>query len=127
MNVQQTLAADPKTRVAISDRPYLAGGKQFNGAGGIPGGGGCGAPSDKAKLAPFFVQTLGKEDMRRPPMQLGLGIWTAKTHRYYPVSVIRDTASMEGAPWCTLIRRRITRRRFSLTPRPPNWKAEKSA
>ena len=55
MNVQLALAADPKTRASISHRPYFAGGKQFSGADG---------PSDKAQLAPFFVQTLGKEDMR---------------------------------------------------------------
>lgn len=74
MNVQQALAADSKTRVAISDRPYVAGGKQFNGGGRIPGGGGGGATSDNSQLAPFFVQTLGTEDTRRPRMELGLGI-----------------------------------------------------
>jgi hypothetical protein len=90
MNVQQALASDAQTRVAISDRPYTAGGKQFGGGAGIPGGGGRGAPSENAQLAGFFTQTLGKEDTRRPRMELGLGIWTAKTHRYYPVSVIRE-------------------------------------
>jgi hypothetical protein len=39
---------------------------------------------------PLFSQTLGKEDTRRPRMELDLGIWTSKTHRYYPVSVIRE-------------------------------------
>jgi hypothetical protein len=90
MNVQQALAGDPKTRVAISDRPYTAGGKQFGRGGGIPGGGGRGTPSENAQLSSMFSQTLGKEDTRRPRMELGLGIWTAKTHRYYPVSMIRD-------------------------------------
>jgi hypothetical protein len=90
MNVQQALAADPKTHVAISDRPYTAGGKQFGRGGGIPGGGGHGAPSANAQLLGFFEQTLGKEDTRRPRMELGLGIWTAKTHRYHPVSSIRE-------------------------------------
>jgi hypothetical protein len=90
MNVQQALAADAKTSVAISDRPYTAGGKQFGVRAGIPGGGGRGAPSENAQLMAMFSQTLGKEDTRRPRMELGLGIWTSKTHRYYPVSVIRD-------------------------------------
>jgi hypothetical protein len=90
MNVQQALASDSKTRVAISDRPYTAGGKQFGRRGGIQGGGGRGAPSENAQMMEMFSQTLGKEDTRRPRMELGLGIWTAKTHRYYPVSVIRD-------------------------------------
>src|SRR5579863_7583042 len=85
MNVQQALAGDPKTRVAISDRPYTAGGKQFGRSAGIPGGGGRGAPAENAQLSSMFSQTLGTEDTRRPRMELGLGIWTAKTHRYYPV------------------------------------------
>jgi hypothetical protein len=90
MNVQQALASDPQTRVAISGRPYSAGGKQFGSGAGIPGGGGRGAPAENAQMMDMFLQTLGKEDTRRPRMELGLGIWTTKTHRYYPVSVIRD-------------------------------------
>lgn len=90
MNVQQALGADPQTRIAISDRPYTAGGKQFGGGRGVPGGRGRGAPSENAQLMPMFSQTLGKEDTRRPRMELGLGIWTSNTHRYYPVAVIRD-------------------------------------
>jgi Protein of unknown function (DUF3179) len=91
MNVQQALAGDPQTRVAISDQPYVAGGKQFGGRGGIPGGGGGGAagPAQDAKLMDMFAQTLGKEDTRRPRMELGLGIWTSKTRRYYAVAEIR--------------------------------------
>jgi hypothetical protein len=90
MNVQQALAGDPQTRVAISDRPYTAGGKQFGRGRGIPGGAGRGAPSENAQLSSMFSQTLGTEDTRRPRMELGLGIWTSKTRRYYPVSVIRE-------------------------------------
>jgi hypothetical protein len=90
MNVQQALTVDPKTRVAISDRPYTAGGKQFGARAGIPGGGGSGAPSESAQLMDMFSKTLGTEDTRRHRMELGLGIWTTKTHRYYPVSVIRE-------------------------------------
>jgi hypothetical protein len=90
VNVQQALAGDLQTRVAISDRPYTAGGKQFGRGGGIPGVGGRGAPSENAQLSAVFSQTLGTEDTRRPRMELGLGIWTSKTRRYYPVAAIRD-------------------------------------
>ena len=90
VNVQQALAVDPNTRIAVSDRPYTAGGKQFGGRAGIPGGGGRGAPAENAQLMDMFVQTLGTEDTRRPRMELGLGIWTSKTRRYYPVSAIRE-------------------------------------
>jgi len=91
MNVRQTLASDPQTRVAISDRPYVAGGRQFGGGGAITGGGSRNnGPAENAQMMDFFVKTLGKEDTRRPRMELGLGIWTAKTRRYYPVSTIRD-------------------------------------
>jgi len=89
MNVQQALTANPKTRVAISDRPYTAGGKQFGTRAGLPGGA-RGAPSENAQLSSMFSQTLGAEDTRRPRMELGLGIWTSKTHRYYPVAAIRE-------------------------------------
>ena len=37
-----------------------------------------------------FRGTLGKEDQRRPRMELGLGVWTATTGRYYPVARIRE-------------------------------------
>jgi hypothetical protein len=90
INVQQALAADPQTRVAISDRPYTASGKQFGARAGIPSGGGRGAPSENAQLTSMFSKTLGTEDTRRPRMELGLGIWTPKTRRYYPVAMIRD-------------------------------------
>ena len=38
----------------------------------------------------MFIQTLGKEDTRRPRMDMGLGVWTSATHRYYPMAVIRE-------------------------------------
>jgi len=94
VNVQQALVSDTQTRVAISNRPYFSGGRQLGGEpggrAGIPGGGGRGAPAESAQLMDMFVQTLGKEDTRRPRMELGLGIWTSRTRRYYPVSAIRE-------------------------------------
>jgi len=37
-----------------------------------------------------FAGTLAKEDQRRPRMELGLGLWSATTHRYYPMARIRE-------------------------------------
>jgi len=89
MNVKQALEQDPKTEIAISDRAYFAGGKQFGTASGIgPGGGGRGGgqgrggPNPDAVMNDRFVGTLGKEDQRRPRMELGLGVWTGTTLRY---------------------------------------------
>jgi uncharacterized protein DUF3179 len=91
MNVKQALEQDPKTEIAISDRVYFAGGKQF-GTGAPFGGGGQGraGPNPDAVMTDRFRGTLGKEDQRRPRMELGLGVWTATTRRYYPVARIRE-------------------------------------
>jgi hypothetical protein len=87
MNVKQALAADSKMEIAISDRTYFAGGKQFGSAPGLDPS--RWAPvNPNAQLGANFVQTLGKEDARRPRMDLGLGIWTSATRRYYPMELI---------------------------------------
>jgi len=80
MNVSEALELDPQMQVAISDRPYV---------GGRAGTPGQGSLSDDAQLMSFFVETLGDEDNRRPRMDMGLGIWTGGTSRYYPVEDIR--------------------------------------
>jgi hypothetical protein len=97
MNVKEALEQDPKTEIAISDRVYFAGGRQFGTASGIgPGGGGRGSgqtgagPNPDAVMADRFRGTLGKEDQRRPRMELGLGVWSATTRRYYPMARIRE-------------------------------------
>lgn len=93
MNVKQALAIDPKMQVAISDRIYFAGGRQFGSAGspvaGLANRRGN-EPNPNAQMSALFVRTLGKEDERRPRMELGLGVWTSATHRYYPMARIRD-------------------------------------
>jgi hypothetical protein len=38
----------------------------------------------------MFVATLGQEDTRRPRMDMGLGVWTNTTRRYYPMDRIRE-------------------------------------
>lgn len=77
MTVGQALAMDPGMQIAISDRPY--GGKaQF------------GQNTGESKLMDMFEETLGVEDNRRPRMEMGLGIWTDKSRRFYPVNILRD-------------------------------------
>jgi len=96
---------DLKTEIAISDRVYFAGGKQFGTAGGIGsgrgGGGGQrrGLPNPDAIMNDRFRGTLGKEDHRRPRMELGLGVWTATTRRYYPVARIREHGGRSSIDW----------------------------
>lgn len=101
MTAKQALNMDSAMQVAISDRPYVAGGRQFGaasaGRGTGPdratgtGRGGRSVPGDPgAALDGRFAGTLGKEDTRRPRMDMGLGIWTASTHRYYPMERIRE-------------------------------------
>jgi Protein of unknown function (DUF3179) len=91
MNVKQALAMDPKIQIAISDRIYFAGGHQFGTAGGPPNGGTRqNGPNPNAEMGGRFVPTLGKEDPRRPRMELGLGVWTNGARRYYPMERIRE-------------------------------------
>ena len=79
MTVEESLEYDASMQVAISDRP-------FTGRSGVPG---QGTLSDDARLMPMFIETLGEEDTRRPRMDMGLGIWTPETRRYYPMEAIR--------------------------------------
>jgi hypothetical protein len=101
MTVEQALEVDPATRVAISNQAYFAGGRRFGSAartprvgGGLRGNGGsrgrgAPAPGANAIMADRFAATLGVEDPRRPRMDIGLGIWTDTTARYYPMEEIR--------------------------------------
>ena len=76
----------------------MRGGHQFGTATGFgpgrgPDGGpgrGLGPDNPNAQLSDMFVATLGKEDQRRPRMDMGLGVWTGATHRYYPMERIRE-------------------------------------
>jgi hypothetical protein len=98
MNVKQALELDPNTEIAISDRVYFAGGRQFGtasragpgGGGGRGSGQGRGGPNPDAVMNERFRGTLGKEDQRRPRMELGLGLWSTTTRRYYPLARIRE-------------------------------------
>lgn len=87
MTVEEALEFDPAAQVAISDRPYA-------GAGGRSGTPGQGTLSDNAQLMDMFIETLGEEDTRRPRMDMGLGIWTDETRRYYPMETIRERGAI---------------------------------
>lgn len=81
MNVTQALEADPDMLLAVSDRPYVLDRE----------GAARWSPEDEdAELFDFFVATLGEEDDRRPQMDIGLGVWTADTQRYYPMELLRE-------------------------------------
>jgi hypothetical protein len=93
MNVKQALAMDSKIQIAISDRIYFAGDRRFGSAGSPVAGRQDrrgNQPDPNAEMGVRFVPTLGKEDPRRPRMELGLGVWTDATHRYYPMERIRE-------------------------------------
>lgn len=116
-NVSQALSAHPAVRVAISDRFYFAAGKVHGRTQGFAIGSpadaeafarmyrekvaGPGAPQSTntapnpdATLSAIFEATLGQEDGRRPRMDLGLGVWTAATRRYYPLDLIRRSGAL---------------------------------
>ncbi len=81
MSVRQALEMDPGMQLAMSERPYNSGSNR-PAAGYSPG-------DTSATLMPIFIETLGEEDNRRPRMDLGLGVWTVNTKRYYSVEVLR--------------------------------------
>lgn len=114
IDVKQALTMDPDVRVAISDRTYVVNGRQVGTAGpgrgpAPPAGAGRGAAAARgagpgrgqggrglnpnAVLSEMFVATLGQEDTRRPRMDMGLGVWTTATRRYYPMERIRARAN----------------------------------
>lgn len=97
--VKHALEEDPATEIAISDRIYFAGGRQFGtsaaaearrGRGQGAGNQGPTGPNPNAVMNDRFASTLGKEDQRRPRMELGLGIWSPTVRRYYPMARIRE-------------------------------------
>lgn len=78
MNADQAVELDNDIRVAISGRPYSVEGRRSR------------YINPDAKLMPMFVQTLGVDDGRRPRMDMGLGVWSESTHRYYPIETLRS-------------------------------------
>ena len=113
MSVEQALVREPMTSVAISDSPYFVNGQPFGsdgprvggrgrGAGGRAGGRGRGGrgggrrrlENPNASLNAGFIETLGTEDARLERMEMGLGVVTEDTVRFYPTSVIRERGAL---------------------------------
>ncbi len=94
----QALAGDPETQVAISNRPYFAGGRRRGPAGGRGAGQGVGGRYEpgnpNARLSPAFVDTLGTEDLRLPRMTMGLGIVTDATVRFYSMESVEERGAV---------------------------------
>jgi hypothetical protein len=80
MNVTEALEYDPDMQVAISERPFAGMGRNYL--------------AENSQLSAMFIATLGEEDTRRPRMDMGLGIFTAETRRYYPMEDIREAGAI---------------------------------
>ncbi len=77
MTVKEALAAHPDIRVAISDRPVRGRrSRWWPLARRVPG------------LSRLFRSTMAGEDTRRPEMDVGLGVWTDRVQRYYPLETL---------------------------------------
>ncbi len=76
MQAAQAALAYPDLPVSISERPI---GVRDPGVAGY----------SRAALPDGFEDTIAAEDTRRPMMDVGLGIWTDATHRYYPMERVR--------------------------------------
>jgi hypothetical protein len=74
MNVEQGLSTYPDLRVAISDRPITGRPRRWSPwLERIP------------VLGARFRNTMAPEDTRRPTLDVGLGVWTERVQRYYPM------------------------------------------
>ncbi len=101
VSVDQALVMNPATHIAISNRPYAVNGRHVGppgpiGASGQVGPPGTGAepPAANRALSSGFIGTLATEDSRLTRMELGLGLVTEKTVRYYPMSVLRQRGAL---------------------------------
>ena len=92
MSVEQALVFDADMRVAISNRPYLAGGREF-GTFSI-GPERLGPQNANERMQAMFIETLGTEDARLPRMAMGLGIVTPGTTRFYPMDLIEESGAL---------------------------------
>ncbi|MFQ5680018.1 MAG: DUF3179 domain-containing (seleno)protein, partial [Gemmatimonadota bacterium] len=82
-NVEEALAADPDLRVAISDRPM----REERGSLASRLG-------RMRMLPPPFRRTMAGEDTRRPTLDVGIGVWTEETARYYPLETVRAAGNL---------------------------------
>ena len=99
MSVEQAFIREPNISVAISDSLYFVNGQAFgrdtSTAGRGTGGGGPPRLGDpNASLNVRFIETLGTEDTRLERMEMGLGVVTGQTVRFYPMNVIRERGAL---------------------------------
>ena len=96
-SVEQALQRDPDLPVAISERPYFVDGQAFGASGPIAEGGrGMGGRRLDADntLGGAFANSLGTEDTRLERMEMGLGIVTNETVRFYTLEAIRQSGAL---------------------------------
>ena len=95
MTVKQLIAAAPDARIAISDRIYYVDGRRHGTVEGLSLlGRKHSRPVPGGALSNVFLATLGQEDSRRPRMELGLGVWTGTTSRFYPFDLVRQNRNV---------------------------------
>jgi len=92
MTVEQGLVYGPEMQLAVSDRPYLAGGREFGTF--SPGPERLGPQNKGERMQGMFIETLGTEDARLPRMSMGLGIVTVDTLRFYPMDQIEEYGAL---------------------------------
>lgn len=79
--VAGALARHPEIRVAVSKQTLVQRSMAYVME--------RGRRSKRGVLPPGFKRTMGVEDTRRRRMDLGLGVWSGRTHRYYPLERLR--------------------------------------
>ena len=97
LSVEQALLRDPSMPIAISNSPYFVNSQAFGATGPLAAGGrGMGGRrlNDDSQLSAAFAGSLGAEDDRLGRMELGLGIVTNDTVRFYTLDAIRNTGSL---------------------------------
>ncbi len=85
MDVRQALAIHPDAQVAISRQSF----RQRVMARITEQG----RKSKSGLMPPYFKKTMSKKDTRRRRMEIGLGVWTDATHRFYPLETLRAHGS----------------------------------
>ena len=78
--VEQILAEDPETLVALSDRSLRSDDElKYDGL----------LARIRGRLSGLFQSTVADEDTRRGQMDIGLGLWVGQAARYYPMDAIQ--------------------------------------
>lgn len=85
MNAESALATYPDLQVAISDRPM----REVKGRNYVQ------RLFDRFRALSDRLQgTIREEDERRPTMEVGIGIWTEESAKYFPLAVIVEAGEV---------------------------------